>query len=147
MGAFVFLVVVVEQLQHGFISLIFTLNICVSFRIGTFCGAKLMNKKIFRGAILESILLSLINDAAEHGLHGYAIFNAVYKKFGIRLGPSTLYAALRHLEKQGLVASSWEFTLGKARRKYRITRKGQSLLREYFAELKTVIPASVTYKP
>jgi DNA-binding PadR family transcriptional regulator len=106
-----------------------------------------MNKKIFRGAILESVLLNLINDASEHGLHGYAIFNAVYKKFGIRLGPSTLYAALRHLEKQGLVASSWEFTLGKARRKYRITRKGQSLLREYFAELKTVIPASVTYKP
>jgi DNA-binding PadR family transcriptional regulator len=106
-----------------------------------------MNKKIFRGAILESILLNLINDTSDRGLHGYAIFNAVYKKFGIRLGPSTLYAELRQLEKQGPVASSWEFTQGKSRRQYRITRKGQNLLREYSAEFKTIVPAFVNCKP
>ena len=105
-----------------------------------------MNKKIFRGAILESILLNLINDTSGRGLHGYAIFKAVHKKFGIRLRPSTLYPELKHLEKQGLLASSWEFTLGKAHRQYRITRKGQSVLRAYFVELKTVIPVFVTCK-
>ncbi|MGA3111155.1 MAG: helix-turn-helix transcriptional regulator [Candidatus Bathyarchaeia archaeon] len=84
-----------------------------------------MNKKIFRGAILESILLNLINDTSECGL----------------------YPELKQLEKKGLLASSWEFDLGKARRQYRITRKGQGLLREYFMVLKTVIPTFGTYKP
>ena len=106
-----------------------------------------MNKKIFRGAILESILLNLINDTSDRGLHGYAIFKTVHKKFGISLGPSTLYPELKQMEKQGLIASSWEFALGKARRQYRITRKGQGLLREYFVVLKTVIPAFGIYKP
>ena len=101
-----------------------------------------MNKRIFRGAILESVLLNLINDASERGLYGYAISNAVKKKFGINLGSSTIYPELRHLEKQGLVVSSWEFALGRARRQYRITRKGQGLMTEYNAELKAVIPQS-----
>jgi len=112
----------------------------------TVYGEKLVNKKIFHGAILESILLNLINDTSDRGLHGYAILKAVYKKFGIRLGPSTIYPELKQLEKHGLVASSWEFGLGKARKQYRITRKGQSLLREYFVELKTIIPVFVTCK-
>ena len=74
---------------------------------------KILNKKIFRGAILESILLNIINDTSDRGLHGYAIFKAVNKKFGIRLGPSTLYTELKQLEKQGLIASNWELALEK----------------------------------
>ena len=105
-----------------------------------------LNKKIFRGAILESVLLNIINDTSDRGLHGYAIFKVVYKKFGIRLGPSTLYTELKHLEKQQLISSNWEITRGKARKQYRITRKGQGLLKEYFVELKTVIPVLVTCK-
>ena len=101
-----------------------------------------MNKKIFHGAILESVLLNLINDNSDRGLHGYAISTAVNKKFDIHLGPSTIYPELKHLEKQGLVASRWEFFLGKARKQYRITRKGQSLMTEYNAELKAIIPTS-----
>ncbi len=106
-----------------------------------------MNKKLFRGAILETVLLNLINDASVRGLHGYAIFVAVHKKFGVRLGPSTLYPELKLLEKQELIASSWEIATGKARRQYRITRKGQNLLKEYFTELKIVIPTLVTCNP
>ena len=99
-----------------------------------------MNKKIFHGAILESIILNLINDNSNLGLHGYAISRAVNEKFGVHLGPSTIYPELRQLEKHGLVASNWEFTLGKTRRQYRITRKGQGLMTEYNVELKTLIP-------
>ncbi len=105
-----------------------------------------MNKKIFHGAILESILLNLINETSERGLYGYAILKAVDKKFEIHLGTSTMYAELKRLEKQRLIASSWEFVLGKARRQYRITRKGQSLLIKYFVELKAVIPVFVSCK-
>ena len=107
---------------------------------------KTFNKKIFRGAILESILLNIINDTSDRGLHGYAISKVVYKKFGILLGHSTLYTGLKDLEKRGLIASGWELTLGKARKQYRITQKGQSALKEYFVKLKAVIPAFVTCK-
>jgi len=106
----------------------------------------ILNRKICRGPILESIFLNLITDASDRGLHGYAIYKAVYKKFGIRLAPSTLYPELKHLEKQGLIESSWDFSEGKARRLYRITRKGQMELREYFVELRAVIPSIVTCK-
>jgi PadR family transcriptional regulator PadR len=106
-----------------------------------------MNKKILHGAILESILLNLINDSSDRGIYGYAISNAVCKKFGVRLGSSTIYGELKQLEKQGLLTSNWETTTGKARKQYRITRQGQGLLREYSAELKTVIPNFLTCKP
>ena len=105
-----------------------------------------MTRKIFHGAILESILLNLINETSDRGLHGYAILKAVQKKFGILLGPSSVYLELKRLEKRGLIVSSWEFSLGKARKQYRITQKGQSLLREYFVELKAIIPTLVTCK-
>ena len=105
-----------------------------------------MNKKFFHGAILESILLNLINETSGRGLHGYAILKAVKKKFGIYLGPSSIYPELKRLEKQGLIASKWEFTLGKVHKQYRITAKGQLLLKEYFIELKAVIPVLVACK-
>jgi PadR family transcriptional regulator PadR len=133
-------VVVVRLLQY-FISSLFTLNILVRFGYKTFYGAeKILTKKIFHGAILESILLNLINETSDRGLHGYAILKAVKKKFGVRLGPSSVYPELRRLEKRGLITSSWELALGKARKQYRITRKGQGLLREYFVDLRTIIP-------
>jgi DNA-binding PadR family transcriptional regulator len=106
----------------------------------------ILNRKIYRGSILESIFLNLINDASDHGVHGYAIFKAVYKKFGIRLAPSTLYPGLKNLEKQGLIVSNWDFSLGKARKQYRITRKGQTELREYSMELRALIPTVVSCK-
>jgi DNA-binding PadR family transcriptional regulator len=109
---------------------------------GVLLRRRLMNKRIFRGVVLESVLLNLINDNSDRGLHGYAISNSLNKKFRINLGPSTIYPELRHLEKQGLLTSSWEFALGRARRQYRITRKGQGLVAEYNAELKAVIPTS-----
>jgi PadR family transcriptional regulator PadR len=105
-----------------------------------------MNKKLFHGAILESILLNLINDTSDRGLYGYAILTVVHKKFGIQLGASTIYPELKRLEKHGLLGSNWEFVLGKARKQYRITKKGQSLLRAYFVELKAVIPVLVSSK-
>jgi DNA-binding PadR family transcriptional regulator len=102
-----------------------------------------MSKKILQGAILENVLLNLIHDATDKGIHGYSILKTISKKFGARLGPSTLYSELRQLEKHGLLTSKWELTLGKARRQYQITRKGENQMREYFAEAKIFFPAFV----
>jgi DNA-binding PadR family transcriptional regulator len=103
-----------------------------------------INKKLFRGAILETVLLNLISEASDRGLHGYALFGALRRKFGVHLGPSTLYPELALLERQRLVKSSWGIVGGKARRIFKITRKGQTLLREYSMELRIVIPAFVS---
>ncbi len=105
-----------------------------------------MNRKILHGAILESVLLNLINETSDRGLHGYAILKTVQKKFGIWLGPSSVYPELKRLEKRGLISSIWNVDLEKARKQYRITPKGQCLLQEYFVELKTFIPVLVTHR-
>ncbi len=105
-----------------------------------------MNKKIFHGAILESVLLNFINETSGRGLHGYAILKAVQKKFGVYLGSSSVYPTLSNLEKRGLIAANWELTFEKAHKQYRITQKGQSALKEYFVELKAVIPVLLTCK-
>jgi len=124
-----------------------SLLILISFVFETFFRVEnTLNKKLFHGAILESILLNLINETSSRGLHGYAILKAIQKKFGIYLGPSTIYPELKRLEKQGLIASNWEFTQGKAHKQYRITPKGQLLLKEYFVELKAVIPVLISCK-
>jgi DNA-binding PadR family transcriptional regulator len=109
-----------------------------------FGDEKFLKQKIFHGAILKSIFLSLINNTSDYGLHGYAISKAVRERFGISVSPSTLYPELKRLEEQGLIASNWEVALGRARKQYRITRKGQGLLREYYMELEAVIPLFVT---
>jgi PadR family transcriptional regulator, regulatory protein PadR len=103
-------------------------------------GGKNMNKNLMRGAFLETVLLNLINESAESGLHGYAIFAEIKKQFGVNLGPSTLYPELKLLEKQQLIESSWEIAFGRARKKYKITRQGRGLLNKYFLDLKIMVP-------
>ena len=99
-----------------------------------------MNKKIFHGPILESILLNLINESTDCDLYGYALAKLIKKRFDIHLGPSTLYPELSRLEQQGLTSSNWDTTLERPHKKYHITPKGQTLLRLYSLELKALIP-------
>ena len=87
-----------------------------------------------------------INDTSERGLYAYAILKMVHKKFGVLLGPSSIYPELKQLETQGFITSCWELNEGKTRKRYRITQKEQRRLTEYFTELKTVIPMFVTCK-
>jgi len=93
---------------------------------------------------LETVLLGLISNETPNGLHGYAIFNAIQRKFAVRLGPSTLYPELKLMESRGLVKSLWGVDNGRPRKKYKITESGQNLLYHYSAELKVIIPASAT---
>jgi len=94
---------------------------------------------------LETVLLTLISNETPNGLHGYAIFNAIQRKFAVRLRPSTLYPELRLMETRGLVKSLWGVYNGRPRKKYKITESGQNLLYQYSAELKVIIPMSATY--
>jgi DNA-binding PadR family transcriptional regulator len=109
-------------------------------------GVKKMNKKIFHGPILESILLNLINESTDYGLYGYALVKLIQKRFGVHLGSSTIYPELSRLEQHGLTSSNWELTSERPQKKYHITLKGQTLLRLYSLELKALIPVVGTWK-
>jgi DNA-binding PadR family transcriptional regulator len=81
-------------------------------------------------AATYQILLAL----AGRDRHGYAILKAVERQAGgaIRLGPGTLYAAIRRLEDQELITESdWrpDPDLDDERRRYyRLTSLGRSVL-------------------
>ena len=76
------------------------------------------------------ILLSLTG----RDRHGYAILKAVERQTegAVRLGPGTLYAAIRRLEDEGLIAESdWrpdEDLDDERRRYYRLTASGRALV-------------------
>ena len=99
-----------------------------------------MAKKIFKGGLLETMLLDLINEKGNSGLHGYGIILIMKKKYGVYLGPSGLYPELTRMEERNLVESTWTMSPIRPRRVYRITQKGQNLLEEYSAELRVIVP-------
>jgi len=75
------------------------------------------------------ILASLL----EGPLHGYAIMKAAKELSESRvvLSAGTLYGALDRLLEEGLIASSGEEVVkGRARRYYRITPAGSTVLKE-----------------
>jgi DNA-binding PadR family transcriptional regulator len=82
------------------------------------------------------ILLAL----ADEELHGYAIMKAV------RLGPGTLYGALKRLLEQGLVEESGERVdpeRGDERRRYyRLTQLGLSVARAEARRLDAMVRAA-----
>ncbi|MBN2186735.1 MAG: helix-turn-helix transcriptional regulator [Dehalococcoidia bacterium] len=91
-------------------------------------------RELLRG-VVETLLLIIIDMLPSHGYqiakelnrrsHGYFKFSG-----------STVYSALRRLEDEGLVLSSWEQVARKQdRRCYEITGKGRQILTEKLAEL------------
>lgn len=86
-------------------------------------------QKLLRG-VIEPLLLFLIN---ELPMHGYQIIKELEKRsqgyFKVR--ESTIYSALRRLEKEGLVLSSWEQGAQRQKRRcYKLTEEGREILAE-----------------
>jgi len=91
--------------------------------------------------IAYHILLAL----ATRDRHGYLIRKAVEEQTAgeMRLGPSTLYAAIRRLEDEGLIEESpWrpDADLDDARRRYyRLTSAGRAVLQEETERLRATV--------
>ncbi len=87
------------------------------------------------------ILLAL----ADGERHGYAIKQEVERQTdgAIRLGPGTLYEAIQRLEQSALIeeadAPRGREVDRKARRYYRLTRKGWALLKEEVGRLERLV--------
>src|SRR5262245_62900436 len=87
-----------------------------------------------RSASISSATYHILLALAGRDRHGYAILKAVERQTEqqIRLGPGTLYAAIRRLEDAGLIAESdWrpDPDLDDERRRYyRLTASGRAVL-------------------
>lgn len=81
-------------------------------------------------SMAEPIVLRLV---AQRPMYGYEIIKVVNERTGgaFEWKEGTLYPCLHRLEGGGLVRGEWEGPEGGRQRKYyRITRKGDALLRE-----------------
>jgi len=87
---------------------------------------------------LEPCLLLLLH---KRDAHGYELIEAI-KPFGFDerhpVDSSLVYRTLRRLEKDGMVASSWDTasSAGPARRVYRLTEPGDRFLAAWMADLR-----------
>jgi len=69
--------------------------------------------------------------------HGYHITKELERRSSgyFRLTGSTVYSALRRLEREGLVLSSWQKVAQKQKRRcYQLTEKGRQILAEKLTE-------------
>jgi PadR family transcriptional regulator, regulatory protein PadR len=77
---------------------------------------------------VQPCLLLLLAESPEHG---YGLLDRLRLLCGSDNDASGVYRALRNLEHQGLVCSSWSTsTPGPARRMYRLTPQGSEALAE-----------------
>ena len=72
--------------------------------------------------LVDSVVLEEVTRAP---MNGYTVRRSLARR-GIEIAGSTVYAALRRLERDGLLAAGWEE--GRSRRVYRVTRAGLEAL-------------------
>lgn len=90
--------------------------------------------RIYR--FMEPCLLLLLHRGSSHG---YSLQDEL-KEFGFAepgVDPSVVYRALREMEEQGLVTSTWDTEgSGPPRRVYRLTAQGDQHLARWVADLR-----------
>jgi len=88
-----------------------------------------------RGVLVLGVLAQLRKDA-----YGYALKRAL-GVLGLDIDEGTLYPLLRRLEAQGLLDSEWNIEESRPRRYYRISPKGEKLLRSLTKEWRALTRA------
>jgi PadR family transcriptional regulator PadR len=102
--------------------------------------AKSYVRLLLRG-VVEPLLLFIIG---ELPIHGYEIARELERRSEgyFDLTTSTLYSALRRLERRGLVLSSWQQISRQKRRCYELTEKGRQILAEELAQWEQFLGAT-----
>jgi len=88
---------------------------------------------LLRG-VVEPLMLFVIDELPSHG---YSIAKEIERRSSgyLKLTASTVYSALRRLEAEGLVLSSWQSEASsQKRRRYELTDKGKQLLKAQLSE-------------
>src|SRR3989338_7966707 len=83
---------------------------------------------------VEPCILLLLT---KNSSHGYGLMDGLEKQCGEKVDIGNLYRTLRKMEKNGWVKSGWEKgSIGPDKRKYIISDKGKTVLKEAFINLK-----------
>jgi DNA-binding PadR family transcriptional regulator len=61
-------------------------------------------------------------------MHGYQLITTIRKRFGVYLGPSTIYPLLGTLEEKGYIKSKWNMDNERPRKVYDLTNDGKTVL-------------------
>jgi len=88
---------------------------------------------LLRG-VVEPLMLFIIDELPSHG---YSIAKEIERRSSgyLKLTASTVYTALRRLEAEGLVLSTWQSVANSQRRRsYQLTDKGKRLLKAQLTE-------------
>lgn len=97
-------------------------------RFRVFDGGQAMVKVVeafFRG-LHKPVILWLLSRRPRHG---YGLMKTFKRLTGQKLNPSTVYPFLHRLEDEGFTVSEWVKRGGRNLRRYRLTEKGETLLR------------------
>jgi DNA-binding PadR family transcriptional regulator len=87
-----------------------------------------------RSSYLRSCALLLLTEGPKHG---YELLVQLSERGYGDADPGGLYRALRSMEEEGLVCSSWEYgDFGPARRVYAVTEQGVVELRDSVATMR-----------
>jgi len=98
-------------------------------------------KQLLKGVVAPLMLFII----GELPTHGYQIGKELDKRsYGyFKLAESTIYSALRRLEGEGLVLSSWQQVSGRQRRRrYELTERGRQILSASLVELQRFFNAA-----
>jgi len=88
---------------------------------------------LLRG-VVEPLMLFIIDELPSYG---YSIAKEIERRSSgyLKLTASTVYTALRRLEAEGLVLSTWQSVANSQRRRsYQLTDKGKRLLKAQLTE-------------
>lgn len=94
--------------------------------------------------IIEPMLLFIISELPLHGYRLIAELNRRSQGY-FEFSGSTIYSALRRLEREGLVLSTWQQVTEKQKRRcYKLTEKGRQILTEELGEWQRFYNAATT---
>jgi DNA-binding PadR family transcriptional regulator len=85
---------------------------------------KEVQTKLTKG-LLDLIVLQFLE---TEPMHGYQIITTIRKRFGVYLGPSTIYPLLGALEEKGYIKSEWNMNNERPRKVYELTNDGKTVL-------------------
>jgi len=85
---------------------------------------KEVQNKLTKG-LLDLIVLQFLE---TEPMHGYQIITTIRKRFGVYLGPSTIYPLLGALEEKGHIKSEWNMNHERPRKVYSLTNEGKTVL-------------------
>ena len=94
-----------------------------------------MASQFYRRALSGLLPKIALEEISNAPIHGYAFITLVRKKYHVYFGPSTVFPMLNKLQKDGLVASTWDLSNCRPRKIYHLTEKGKVALENFRFEM------------